>query len=544
MADSPESNGTAPTGHTAGMVATASAAVWRPKFNPWLIAVVVAMAAFMEVLDTSIANVALPYMAGNLGASNDESTWVLTSYLVSNAIVLPISGWFASVLGRKRFFMTCLVIFTLSSLLCGIAPSLGAIILFRILQGAGGGGLQPMAQALLADTFPPEKRGLAFALYGITVICGPAIGPTLGGWITDNYSWRWIFYINVPVGILAVFLVSQLIEDPPYLSRLKTTLARFDYVGFALLAVGVGALQVALDKGQEDDWFGSRFITTLILLAAVGLVSLVIWEWRHKEPIVDVHLFKQFNFASCNLMMFVLGAVLFSSTVLLPQFLQTLMGYTAQNAGMVISMAAILLVFLLPFVGRLAGHFQARHLLAFGWIALAVAMYFSCKHIDLLISFRSAAWMRIWQYLPVGFLFVPLTMAAYVGLPESKSNSAAGLINFTRNIGQSVGTSAVTTLLARRGQYHQSVLAEYTRSHRFDAAVAGLTSRLTHAGLSLHSAQQQAMARMYNLVVTQAQALSYVEIYWLLAATSAVMFLLCFLLAKNEPGKGGDVPVH
>jgi len=301
---------------------------------------------------------------------------------------------------------------------------------------------------------------------------------------------------------------------------------------------------VALDKGQEDDWFASRFITTLILLATVGLVSLVIWEWRHKEPIVDVRLFKGFNFASCNLMMFMLGAVLFSSTVLLPQFLQTLMGYTAQKAGMVISMAAILLVFLLPVVGRLAGHFQARQLLAFGWFALAVAMYFSCKHIDLLISFRSAAWMRIWQYLPVGFLFVPLTMAAYVGLPESKSNAAAGLINFTRNIGQSVGTSAVTTLLARRGQYHQSVLAEYTRSHRFDAAVAGLTSRLTHVGLSMHSAQQQALARLYAMVLSQAQALSYVDIYWLLAATSALMFLLCFLLAKNEPGKGAQVAVH
>jgi len=528
---------------TAGSL-TAEQATWQPKVNPWLIGVAVSLAAFMEALDTSIANVALPHIAGSMGASNDESTWVLTSYLVSNAVVLPISGFLVSWLGRKRFFLMCVAFFTASSFLCGVAPSLGLLLLFRVLQGAFGGGLQPMTQAILADTFPPEKRGLAFALYGITVICGPAIGPTLGGWITDNYSWRWIFYINVPVGILAVLLVSQLIEDPPYLSRLKTTLARFDYIGFGLLAVGVGALQVALDKGQEDDWFGSRFITTLIVLAAVGLVSLVIWEWHHKEPIVDVRLFKGFNFASCNLMMFMLGAVLFSSTVLLPQFLQTLMGYTAQKAGMVISMAAILLVFLLPVVGRLAGHFQARHLLGFGWLALAVAMYLSCKHIDLLISFRSAAWMRIWQYLPVGFLFVPLTMAAYVGLPESKSNAAAGLINFTRNIGQSVGTSAVTTLLARRGQYHQSILAGYTRSHRFDAAVAALTSRLTHVGLSKHSAHQQALARLYAMVLSQAQALSYIDIYWLLAATSALMFLLCFLLAKNEPGKGGQVAVH
>ena len=245
-----------------------------------------------------------------------------------------------------------------------------------------------MTQAILADTFPPQKRGLAFALYGITVVCAPAIGPTLGGWITDNYSWRWIFYINVPVGILAVLLVSQLIEDPPYLSTMKKSTARFDYIGFGLLAIGVGALQVALDKGQEDDWFGSRFITTLIILAVVGLVSLVIWEWRHKEPIVDVRLFTMFNFASCSLMMFVLGIVLFSSTVLLPQLLQTLMGYTAETAGMVLSVAAILLLFLLPVAGCPAAQwFQARHLLAFGWITLAMAMFLTCKRIDLLISF-------------------------------------------------------------------------------------------------------------------------------------------------------------
>jgi DHA2 family multidrug resistance protein len=498
----------------------------------------------MEVLDTSIANVALPHIAGSLGASNDESTWVLTSYLVSNAIVLPISGFLVDWLGRKRFFLTCIIFFTVSSFLCGLAPGLGLLLLFRVLQGAFGGGLQPMTQAILADTFPPEKRGLAFALYGVTVVCAPAIGPTLGGWITDNYSWRWIFYINVPVGILAVLLVSQLVQDPPYLSRMKKSVARFDYIGFGLLAIGVGALQVALDKGQEDDWFGSRFITTLIAIAVVGLISMVIWEWFHKEPVVDVRLFKLFNFASCSLMMFVLGIVLFSSTVLLPQFLQTLLGYTAETAGMVLSGAAILLVFLLPVVGRLAARFQARHLLAFGWITLAVAMYLTCKRIDLLISFRAAAWLRVWQYLPVGFLFVPLTMAAYVGLPEEKGNAAAGLINFVRNIGQSVGTSAVTTLIARRSQYHQSVLSVYTRSARFDAAVAALTRRLTQVGLSVHSAHEQALARMYGMVMQQAQALSYVDVYWLLAVTSALMFLLCFLLQKNEPGAGGEVSMH
>jgi DHA2 family multidrug resistance protein len=522
---------------------TAEQASSTPNVNPWLIGVVVSLAAFMEVLDTSIANVALPHIAGSLGASNDESTWVLTSYLVSNAVVLPISGFLVDWLGRKRFFLTCITFFTVSSFLCGLAPSLGLLLLFRVLQGAFGGGLQPMTQAILADTFPPKKRGLAFALYGVTVVCAPAIGPTLGGWITDNYSWRWIFYINVPVGILAVLLVSQLVQDPPYLSSMKKRAARFDYIGFGLLAIGVGALQVALDKGQEDDWFGSRFITTLIVVAAVGLISMVIWEWFQKEPVVDVRLFKLFNFASCSLMMFVLGIVLFSSTVLLPQFLQTLMGYTAESAGMVLSGAAILLVFLLPVVGRLAARFQARHLLAFGWITLAMAMYLTCKRLDLLISFRAAAWLRVWQYLPVGFLFVPLTMAAYVGLPESQSNAAAGLINFVRNIGQSVGTSAVTTLIARRSQYHQSVLAEYTRSHRFDAAVAGLTSRLTHVGLGMHSAHEQALARMYSMVMQQAQTLSYVDVYWLLAVTAVLMFLLCFLLQKNEPGAAGEVAI-
>jgi MFS transporter, DHA2 family, multidrug resistance protein len=523
---------------------TAEQAVWKPKVNPWIIGFAVSLAAFMEFLDTSIANVALPHIAGNLGASNDESTWVLTSYLVANAIVLPISGFLVSWLGRKRFFLTCIVSFTASSFLCGIAPSLGMLLLFRVMQGAFGGGLQPMAQAILADTFPPEKRGLAFALYGICAVCAPAIGPTLGGWITDSYSWRWIFYINVPVGILAVLLVHQLVEDPPYLSRVKKGIARFDYLGFALLAVGVGALQIALDKGQEDDWFGSHFITTLIIIAVIGLVSMVIWEWFHKEPIVDVRLFKNFNFASTNVMFFVVGVVLFSSTVLLPQFLQTLMGYTAEAAGMVLSAAAILLLFVLPVVGRLLARYQARYLLAFGWITLAFGMYVSCKRVDLLISFRAATWMRILQYLPVGFLFVPLTAAGYVGLPKEKSNAAAGLMNFMRNIGQSAGTSAVTTLIARRTQYHQSVLAEYTRSLRFDAAVAGLANRLTHMGLGQHFAQQQSLARMYSMLLAQAQAISYVEVYWLLATVSVLMFFLSFLLAKNEPGAGGEVPMH
>src|SRR3984893_3482049 len=518
--------------------------IWQPKGNPWIIAVAVSLAAFMEVLDTSIANVALPHIAGNLRASNDESTWVLTSYLVSHAIVLPTSGWLVGFLGRKRFFLICIVFFTASSFLCGIAPSLGLLLLFRVLQGVFGGGLQPMAQAILGDSFPPAKRGLAFALYGITAICAPAIGPTLGGFITDNYSWRWVFYINVPVGALAFIRVYQLVEDPPYLARMKKKLAGFDVIGFSLLTLGVGALQVALDKGQEDDWFGSHFLTTLVVVAAMSLVGLVIWEWFQEEPIVDVRLFKNFNVATTNLMFVMLGMALFSSTVLMPQLLQTLMGYTAQRAGMVLSAGALVVLVVLPMVGKLTSRFQARHIIAVGWIALCASMYLSYKQIDLLISFRVATLLRVWQYVPVAFLFVPLTLAGYVGLPAEKTNAAAGLMNFMRNIGQSVGTSVVTTLIARRSQYHQSVLAEYTASGRFHASITGLAMRLTRAGLSTHAAQQQALGRVYALVQSQAAVLSYVDAYWLLCVISATMFLGSFFLKRNEPGKSGNVSVH
>jgi MFS transporter, DHA2 family, multidrug resistance protein len=518
--------------------------VLKPKINPWIIGVVVSLAAFMEVLDGSIANVALPHIAGGLGSSNDESTWVLTSYLVSNAIVLPISGFLVGLFGRKRFFMTCITFFTVSSFLCGIAPTLGLLLLFRVLQGAFGGGLQPMAQAILADTFPPEKRGLAFALYGVTAVCGPVLGPTLGGWITDNYSWRWIFYINVPVGILALLLVQLLVEDPPFLKRLKKGFANFDFVGFSLLTIGVGALQVVLDKGQEDDWFSSHFILTLGIVAAVGLVSLVVWEWRHKDPIVDIHLFRNFNFATISVMFLMLGVALFSSTVLMPQLLQTLMGYTAEAAGLVLTVGAVVILFFLPLVGRLTTRTQARYLIAIGWFLMAGSMYLSARQTDLLMSFGSASWLRVLQSVPLPFLFVPLTLAGYVGLPSEKTNSAAGLMNFMRNMGQSIGTSALTTVLARRDQFHQSVLANYTASHRFQNAVQALAARLHRAGLSAYAARHQALDRLYGMVQAQSAALSYVDAYFLLAVAAGVMFLGSFFLKPNDLHKGGTVAMH
>ncbi len=518
----------------------------RLKANPWVITVVVSLAAFMEVLDTSIANVALPYIAGNLGATNDESTWVLTSYLVSNAIVLPINGWLVNVFGRKRFFLTCIFLFTLSSLLCGVAPSLGILLLARVLQGAGGGGLQPMAQAILADAFPPEKRGLAFALYGLTAVLAPTIGPTLGGWITDNYSWRWIFFINVPVGLLAQGLVQRLVDDPSYLSQGQGRKTRFDYIGFSLLAIGVGALQIVLDKGQEDDWFASRFITTLAIVAALCLAALAIYEWARKDPIIDIHLFTNFNFLSATAMMLMLGIVYFSSLVMMPQFLQTLLGYTAGTAGLALSASGLVLLAEMPLVGQLASRVQARFLIALGWAGVTLAMIYSSHHFDLLISFGTAAWMRVAQAAGLPLLFIPITMAAYVGLPASKSNSAAGLINFMRNIGGSIGTSLVTTLIARLSQFHQVHLVSRLAGDNpaFQAQMNVVTRQLAVAGLTTPQAVQQAYARWYHVVLDQAQTLAYIDTYWLLALCAAVMVGLSFLLKKNDPRAGGRVAAH
>jgi DHA2 family multidrug resistance protein len=516
---------------------------WHPSFNPWLIGVVVAMGAFMENLDTSIANVALPYMAGNLGSSNDESTWVLTSYLVSNAIVLPISGWIAARLGRKQFFMICLSVFTLSSLLCGFAPSLNMLLLFRVLQGAGGGGLQPMAQAILADTFPPQQRGLAFALYGITAVIAPTIGPTLGGWITFNYSWRWIFFINVPVGIMTWFLVRHFVEDPPYLARLKRAGVKLDYVGIALLVLGIGALQVVLDRGQEDDWFGSHFITTLAITATVCLIALVVWEWFHKAPIIDVRMFKNFNFAGASLMMFTFGVLLFSNLVLLPQFLQTILGYTAELAGLALSAGGVLLLIQMPIMGQLTTKVQARWLIATGWLAMAIAMLYSTRQIDLQISFIAAVWLRLAQVVGLGFLFVSITLVAYIGIAPEKNNSVAGIVNFMRNIGSSVGTSLVTTLIARRSQLHQLRLVEKTRvdNPNFMNVVKDLTQHFANAGIGRHEATATAYARIYQSLQAQAASLAYIDIYMVLCVGAAIMFCMSFFLKKNDPASGGAV---
>ena len=511
--------------------------------NPWLIAVVVALAAFMEVLDTSIANVALPHMAGSLSATADQSTWVLTSYLVSNAIVLPITGWFVSVFGRKRFFLICLGVFTLSSVLCSIAPTLGTLILFRILQGAGGGGLQPMAQAILADTFPPRQRGLAFGLFGITVVVAPILGPTLGGWITDNYTWRWIFLMNLPVGIVASLLIFRLVHDPPWQKHIARGGIRIDYIGVSLLVVGVGALQMMLDKGQELDWLSSPFIVTLAVLAAVGLVSLVVWEWFYDDPIVDVRLFRNPNFLNANAMMFMAGITMFSSLVMMPQYLQLLMGYSSQTAGLVLSTGGVLLLLLMPIAGALTSRVPARYIIATGWLVTCAAMFYTTQHLDMEMDFWSASVLRVVQVAGLPLLFVPIMLLSYVGLPAEKSNSIAGLVSFTRNIGSSIGTSLVTAVVARQAQFHQVHLVAHTTPAEpsFTGAVSGLAARLAASGADASQATMQAYSELYRAVIAQATALAYIDTFYILAIGAAIMVPLSFTLRRNDPGGGGTV---
>jgi DHA2 family multidrug resistance protein len=348
---------------------------WTPRFNPWIVAFTVTLATFMEALDSSIANVALPHIAGTLGASYDEATWVLTSYLVSNAIVLPISGWIANRMGRKNFYMSCVALFTLFSFLCGLATSLPMLIVFRVIQGAAGGGLQPSERAILADTFPPEKRSVAFALYGMAVVVAPAIGPTVGGWITDNYTWRWIFFLNIPVGILSLILTSRIVEDPPYLKRVRAKLGSIDGIGLGLLALTIGALQIMLDKGQEDDWFSSRFIVSCAVVVVVGLGMFLYRELTIEHPILDLSLYKKRNFAMTQIVMLVIGAALYATTVMIPQFLQEMLGYTATEAGLAMSAGGLVLLVLFPVVGFLGQKLDPRLMITIGFSLLTLGIW-------------------------------------------------------------------------------------------------------------------------------------------------------------------------
>ncbi len=515
---------------------------WRPAVNPWVIALAVTLATFMEVLDTSIANVALPHIAGSLSAGQDESTWVLTSYLVSNAIVLPLSGWLSSIIGRKNFYMSCVALFTVSSFMCGLAPNLATLIVCRILQGVGGGGLQPSEQAILADTFPPAKRGMAFAVYGIAVVTAPAIGPTLGGWITDNFSWRWIFFINIPVGILSILLTSRLIQDPPYFRRRRLAETSIDYIGLGFVALGLGTLQVILDKGQREDWFESHFIVILSLICVVSIIFAIFWEWRHKDPIVDLHLFRERTFGISNLLMFMLGFALMGSTLLLPLFMQTMLGYTAQQAGLALMPGGFTVMLLLPLVGFLLSRYSPRWLLLFGLTVLSASL-FHMTRFDLQIDFRTAVFARVFQAAGMAFLFVPINTAAYAFLPRDKNNAASGLMNLARNIGGSVGISVVTTMLDRRAQFHLTNLSSH-----LSASNPALQARLKGLGLLLQShgggppGSSAPWALIQRAVFRQAAMLSYIDCFWFLGVAILLMVPMVFLMRKSRPG--GGIAVH
>ena len=523
----------------------AQALPWAPKHNPWIIALTVTLATFMEVLDTSIANVALPHIAGNLSAGLDESTWVLSSYLVANAVILPISAWMAIRLGRKRFYMGCVVIFGVSSLLCGLAPNLSMLIFFRVLQGLGGGGLAPSEQAILADTFPPAKRGMAFAIYGMAVVMAPAIGPTLGGYITDNFDWRWIFFINVPVAIVSLILTSRLVEDPPYLKAARQTTGRVDWPGLGMLAVGIGALQVVLDKGEREDWFSSNFINFFFITSVVCLVTAFFWELHHENPVIDIRLFKNRNFAVSCVMMFMLGVALFGGTVLLPQMVQTLMGYTAEQAGMVLSPGAIVIILLLPFIGMSISKVDPRKLIAFGWFLAALAMVYMTITFNLGMSFREVVLLRIYQMTGVAFLFVPIQTMCYVGIPPGKNNNVSGMTNLARNMGGSVGISLVVTLLARRGQVHQANMAGHTGNFdpAFQSRVAGIAQAMKASGIGAAEATKMAYARVYGAMQAQASMLAYIDTIWVFAIIAALMVPLAFLMKRAKKG-GPAAPVH
>jgi len=499
------------------------------------------MATFMEALDTSIANVAMPHIGGSLSASFSEATWVLTSYLVANAMVLPISGWIANRMGRKRFYMSCVFLFTVASLLCGLAPTLPMLVFFRVVQGAAGGGLQPSEQSILADTFAPEKRSMAFAVYGMAVVLAPVLGPTVGGWIVDNYSWRWIFFLNIPVGILSLYLTNRVVEDPPYLAEIRKRREGVDYWGLGLLILAIGALQIMLDKGQEDDWFSSRFIVTCFVLAVVGLAVFLVRELSVKHPILDVRLFAQRNIGMTQLVMFCVGVSLYSSTVLIPQFLQEIMGYSARQAGMAVSSGGLVLMFLFPVAGALAPKFDPRKLVALGFVITTFGLW-RMTQINLDVSFGMAVSWRVFIALGLPFLFIPINTLCYAGIAPEKYNEVSGLTALMRNLGGSVGISLVTTLLVRQSQKHQAMLAPNTApgSPAFESMRSALAGAWQHLGSAKPDAIHRAGAQIYGMAQIQARLLAYVDVIWLMVFVTALLIPLPFIMRR--PAKTAAPP--
>ncbi|MFZ2079298.1 MAG: DHA2 family efflux MFS transporter permease subunit [Xanthobacteraceae bacterium] len=506
--------------------------------NPWLVAVVVSIATFMVVLDTAIANVSLRYIAGSLAASVDESTWVVTTYLIANAVVLPASGWLSNVIGRKRFYMLCVAMFTVSSLLCGLASSLSALIFFRILQGLGGGGMPTSEQAILADTFPPQKRGQAFALYGVAVIVAPTVGPTIGGWITDNFSWHWIFFINVPIGLVSLALVHWLVDEPETLEReRRERLAsglKIDWVGFALIAITLGSLEVVLDRGQIEDWFKSNTIITFTALATASFLLFLPWEINHEEPIVELRLLFRRQFGMAFLVMLMVGAILFGSNQIMPQLLQTSFPYTAMLSGLAMMPGGLAMLVVMPIAGQVTGRFQPKYLMTLGLIGIALSMWYSTT-LTPDASFEYFAWIRVYQTVGLPFLFIPINTVAYDGLPPEKTNQASALMNVARNLGGSIGISLANVALVQREQFHQSRLVENTTpsSPIFHSTLAQMTHYFTAHGSSAADAAGQAMALIGQIIRTQATILAYIDVFHLCAIAAALMIPLVLVLVRR-----------
>ncbi len=515
--------------------APALAAPWRASANPWLIALAVMAATFMEVLDTTVVNVSLPHIAGNMSSTVEEATWVLTSYLVANAIILPATGWLATFFGRKRFLMSCIILFTIASALCGAATSLPLLILARILQGLGGGALQPISQAILLESFPPQKRGVAMSVFGLGVVVAPIIGPTLGGWMTDNYSWRWIFYINLPVGMLALFLIQLFIQDPPYIRAARPP--RIDYLGFGLLALWIGCLQVALDKGQQEDWLASAFIRTLLIVGIMGLILFIFRELMTDHPLINLRVLKNRNFLIGTLLMTLMGAVLYGSIALLPLFLQTLLGYSAFKSGLTVSPRGFGSIVGMFLVGRILGFFDGRVLIAVGFTLLAISTW-QFGNLDLIIAPSNVTWPNILNGFSTALVFVPMTTLAMGTLKNEQMGNATGIFNLMRNLGGSVGIATVTTLLARGTQTHQAIMSAHISptDPNFVQQQAMLAHTLAPA-VGAGPAAQAANGILYGSLLQQSSLAAYIDNFRLLAVMCVLCLPFVFLFKKTKSKK-------
>ncbi len=511
-----------------------------PRVNPWIVAFSVMLATFMEILDTTVVNVSIPHIAGNLAATIEEGTWVVTSYLVSNAIVLPMSGWLANYIGRKRLLLGCVAGFTLTSLCCGLATSLSGLIFFRVLQGLTGGGLQPLAQAILLETFPPKKHGPAMAAFGIGILLAPILGPTLGGWITDNYSWRWIFYLNLPVGVLSLVMMNRFVADPPYIGRAK---GRIDLWGIGFLALGLGTLQVTLDTGERKDWFSSNYIRLLAALCVLGLVSLIIRELNTSTPVVDLRALRNRSFSAGVFLISMLGFVLYASLVLLPIYLQTLLGYPAYNSGLALSPRGVGSLATTPLAGYLTSKTDPRRLLVFGLVLGSLTM-FALSGLNLNAGYRDILWPQVLQGIALSFLFIPLMTLSMAAIPKEKLGNATSIFNLMRNIGGSVGIAIMTTFLARRSQMHQNRLIENITAGNLKTrdGLEALGTWFHTNGADPYTASRRALAAFYGMVERHAAMLSFVEAFWVMGVTFLVMLPFILLLRDPRPKPGAQPP--